>query len=443
MSNITVTHCYPYPHEGETLTVNYLRHHLPNGIILVNHYMPDVTGTLEIDLIVLNYNGVYLLEVKHWLGSIKADQLHWSHSSGEQLPNPIPIIEHKARLMHGLLKNNGLGDVSVMGLVVLSKGTGALDITEPDTRKVFGLHQSLVEALIGREYVFHPNSRTLRSTELTRLRQLIIDSHVTDAERQVHGYRILAEQDRGHYVELTAEDPEFRGRKVRIKQYDVPSVSSWKELEEAVSHFKRDMAALFEAGPHPNLIMPYQFRRDESSDERYYLIMEWAGEQTLADRLATERLELAEQLQLLNDIAAGLAHAHQRQVYHRNLSPASIYLTAQGRAKIGDFDFAKVPTVSRTLAQTGKTLVAGRHVSPEQLFHASDIDQRADIFSLGAIWYDILFRPGSAEIIERDRIDTAPLSDDGKEILKMMLAERRADRPGSMQEIQDWLRTLS
>lgn len=441
-SNVDVVHCYPYPHEGETLTVNYLRHHLSNGILLVNHYMPDVTGTLEIDLVVLNYNGVYLLEVKHWFGAIRADQLHWQHSSGEQRQNPIPIIEHKARLMHGLLRDDGLGDVSVMGLVVLSKGTGALEIVESEAHKVFGLHPSLVEALTGREYVFHPNSRTLRTSELARLRQVILDSHVTDAERQIHGYRVVADRNRDSYVELTAEDIEFPQRKVRIKQYDVPAVGSFKELEEAVSRFKRDMVALYEAGDHPNLVRPFQFRRDESSDERYYLIMEWVGDQTLEDRLAGESIDLDEQLRLLNAIATGLAHVHQRQVYHRNLSPASIYLTAGGRAKVGDFDFAKVPTISRTLAQTGKALVSGRHVSPEVALHAGNVDQRADIYSLGAVWYDMLFRPGPDEFIDRDRIDVAPLPDDGKEILRMMLAERRADRPESMQDVQEWLKSL-
>jgi serine/threonine-protein kinase len=243
-------------------------------------------------------------------------------------------------------------------------------------------------------------------------------------------------------VELTAEDIEFPQRKVRIKQYDVPSVGSYKELQEAVSHFKRDMAALYQAGDHPNLVRPFQFRRDESSDERYYLIMEWVGDQTLADRLAGEPIALDEQLRILNDIAAGLAHTHRHQVYHRNLSPASIYLTPGDRAKIGDFDFAKVPTISRTLAQTGRALVSGRHVSPEQAFHAGKIDQRADIYSLGAVWYDMLFRPGPNEVIERERIDAAPLPDDGKEILRMMLAERRTERPESMVEVEEWLQVV-
>ena len=442
MHDIEVTHCYPNPHIGETLTVNYLRHHLPAGELLVNYYLPDGRGTQEIDLVVLHYNGVYLLEVKHWYGSIEADQLHWRHSSGDVRPSPIPVIEQKARLMHGFLESNGWRNVSVAGLVVLSKGRSALNIEDPSAHKVFGLHDSLVQAITGRDYVFHPDCRVLRGGELHRLRKTILDSHVTDAERQVAGYRVLTESERGPFVELIAEDIEFPGRRVRIKQYDVPAIGTLRELEEAVSRFKRDMAALEEAGRHPNLVMPYQFRRDDSSDERYYLILERADEGTLAARLAAGPIGLDEQLRIVRDVAAALDHCHRHEVIHRNLSPASIYLSDGGEAKMGDFDFAKVPTISRTLVQTGRPLVEGRHVAPEQAFHASDVDGRADIYSLGAVWYDMLFQPSPDEALDRSRIESAPLSDDGREILRMMLAERRAGRPGSMEEVQRWLELL-
>jgi serine/threonine protein kinase len=444
VTSVEVIHCAPHPHIGETLTANYLRHHLPGGsVVLVNYYLPDSPGTLEMDLVVINRNGVYLLEVKHWAGAIEADQVHWRHSSGDRRDSPIVSIEHKARVMHGFLQRQGWGHVSVVGLVVLSKGTGAFHSTDPSAHKVFGLHETLIEALTGRQYVFHPDSPTLASSEVHRLRNVILDNHVADAERRVDGYRILSERERGHYVELEAEDPEFPGRKVRIKQYDVPTVGSQKELEEAVSRFKRDMAALIQAGSHPNLVMPHRFYRDESSDERYHLILEWSGGQTLADRMAAGPIAPAEQLHILKSVAVALAHCHQRQVIHRNLCPASIYLDADGRVIVGDFDFAQVPTISRTLAQTGALLVAGRHVSPEQAFHAHDVDARADVYSLGAVWYDMLFRPEADEPLDRARIAQAPLSEDGQEILHSMLAEQRGDRPASMEEVQHWLDLLA
>jgi len=442
MTEVDVIHCMAHPHIGETLTVNFLRHHLPTGVLLVNYHLPDRAGTLEIDVAVVNHNGIYLLEVKHWYGPIEGDQVYWCHASGDLRRSPIPIIEQKAKIAHGFLAEQGWGDVSVTGLVVLSTGTGAVQLDDPQKHKVFGLHQSLIEALTGRQYVFHPQSKILRSTELERVRQTLLDSHVADAERRVAGYRVLEKHDRDHYVELIAEDPEFPGRKVRIKQYDVPAIGSQRELEEAVSRFKRDMAALVKAGPHPNLVMPHQFVRDESSDERYYLILDWAGERTLAEWLAEGPIPQEEQLRILRGVAVALAHCHQHGVYHRNLSPHSIYLSTSGQARVGDFDFAKVPTVTKTLAKTGKLLVEGRHVSPEQRFHASDVDQRADIYSLGAVWYDMLFQPEADGVIERARIDDAPLPDDGKEILRMMLAQPRSERPQSMEEVQNWLDLL-
>lgn len=154
MTDVRVINCAPHPHIGETLTANYLRHHLPGGsAVLVNYYLPDPPGTLEIDLVVVNRNGVYLLEVKHWLGSIEGDQLHWRHSSGDLRENPIPILEHKVRVMYGFLQRHGWGHVSVAGLVVLSKGTGSFHSTDPSAHKVFGLHETLIQALTGREYV--------------------------------------------------------------------------------------------------------------------------------------------------------------------------------------------------------------------------------------------------------------------------------------------------
>jgi len=447
MSNVKVKHCGPRPHPGETLTANYLRHHLPAGKILVNYYLPVYHGTREIDLVVLTHSGVYLLEVKHWTGA-KADQEKWRHR-GENRPNPIPTIKQKATIMHSFLEEKGWHNISVLGLVVLSKGREALGIhgsvrdetLEEKIRQeidenVFGWnHPSLIEVLTSRK--FHPGRRTLQKTELDRLYDTIFTAHVSDAERQVHGYRILKEQDRGHYVELIGEDE--HSDTVRIKQYDVPYVGSEKELDKAIDRFQRDMSALRAAGRHTNLVMPYRFRRDESSDERHYLILEWTGDQTLADRLAAGPIELSEQKKILAGIADALAHCHQHGVYHRNLSPASIYLTLQGQAVVGDFDFAKVPTISRTLSAQSKSLIVGRHVAPEQLMQLPDVDQRADIFSLGVIWYDMIFRPAKDDAVERERIAAAPLPEYDKEVMQMMLAVSRSERPQSMQEVQQYL----
>jgi len=443
MSEVDVIHCMPHPHIGETLTVNYLRHNLSNGVLLVNYHLPDRTGTQEIDVVVLNYNGVYLLEVKHWWGPIEGDQVHWRHASGDLRRSPIPIIEQKAKITHGFLAQRDWGGVSVTGLVVLVKGTGALQLDDPQKHKVFGLHERLIEALTGREYVFSRGSKILRTSELGRLRQTLLDSRVTDAERRVHGYRVLEEHDRDHYVELIAEDPELPARKVRIKQYDVPAIGSWRELEEAVDRFKRDMEALDKAGWHPNLVTPPRFRRDESSDERYYLILDWSSEQTLAERLAEGPIPQEEQLRILSEIAAALAHCHQHGIVHRNLTPYSIYVPKDQPARLGDFDFARVPAIGKTISKTGQALVDSKYIAPEQLDNPRQADFRADLYSLGAVWYDLLFRRPEDEPVRLALIAKSDLSDEVKELLRSLVAPFPDDRPASVAAVKEWFDILS
>ena len=150
-------------------------------------------------------------------------------------------------------------------------------------------------------------------------------------------------------------------------------------------------------------------------------------------------IELSEQKKILADVANGLSHCHQQGVYHRNLSPSSVYLTPQGRAMVGDFDFARVPTVSRTLSAQSKSLIVGRHVAPEQLMLLPNVDQRADVFSLGVVWYDMVFRPAKDKVVEREKIATASLPDYDKEVMQMLLAVSPPERIQSMQEVRQYL----
>lgn len=443
--SVKVIQCGPHAHPGEVLTTNYLRHHLPCGsIVLVNYYLRDRLGTLEIDHVVINRNGVYLLEVKHWI-RIEANQVHWRNKCGDLVKSPIISIERKVRVMHGFLKEQSREweRVSVVGLVVLSRKPDEFNCTDPNAHKVFELNESLIEALTDREYVFRPSSPTLSSDEIDRLQTAILDSHVTEAERLVAGYRVLSRRDRGYYIDIEGQDPQFPDHKVRIKQYDVPQASSTVEIENAVRRFKRDMTALTQAEPHPNLLMPHKFHCDTSYSERYYLVMEWPWGRTLAERIAAGPIILAEQLHILKNVAAALAHCHEQRVIHRNLTPHAIYLTTDGRVKVGDFDFAKMPAVTRSLSLTGVFPVSGRHVSPEVVFNVHDVDGRADIYSLGTVWYDMLFCPAADDPLERRRIARTQMSKDSQNLLHSMVADQRSKRIKSMAKVKDRLDKLA
>ena len=123
-----------------------------------------------------------------------------------------------------------------------------------------------------------------------------------------------------------------------------------------------------------------------------YYIMPYVEGESLYARLQRERrLPLEEALQITHDVAAALGYAHGRRVLHRDVKPENILL-AGGRALVADFGLARAIGAAdyRKLTETGVIVGTVFYMSPEQLREDRDLDQRADIYSLGCILYEML-----------------------------------------------------
>jgi serine/threonine protein kinase len=123
-----------------------------------------------------------------------------------------------------------------------------------------------------------------------------------------------------------------------------------------------------------------------------YYIMPYVEGESLYARLQRERrLPLEDALQITHDVAAALGYAHGRRVLHRDVKPENILL-AGGRALVADFGLARAIGAAdyRKLTETGVIVGTIYYMSPEQLREDRDLDQRADIYSLGCILYEML-----------------------------------------------------
>jgi serine/threonine-protein kinase len=123
-----------------------------------------------------------------------------------------------------------------------------------------------------------------------------------------------------------------------------------------------------------------------------YYIMPYVEGESLYARLQRERrLPLEEALQITHDVASALGYAHGRRVLHRDVKPENILL-AGGRALVADFGLARAIGAAdyRKLTETGVIVGTVYYMSPEQLREDRDLDQRADIYSLGCILYEML-----------------------------------------------------
>src|SRR5258706_3401561 len=197
-------------------------------------------------------------------------------------------------------------------------------------------------------------------------------------------YEIVAELGKGAMgVVYRANDP-MLNRMVAIKTINTEEAGH-EGMAEYEARFYTEAKA---AGGlnHPNIIIIYDIGK---SGHLVYMAMEYIEGRELRELLAEgQRLAGVQAVDVAGQVAEGLGYAHQHQVVQRDIKPANIMITPQGRAKIADFGIARMRS-SETRTQTGIILGSPKYISPEQVV-GKRADHRSDIFSLGVILYQCL-----------------------------------------------------
>jgi serine/threonine protein kinase len=153
--------------------------------------------------------------------------------------------------------------------------------------------------------------------------------------------------------------------------------------------FSREAQALARLN-HPNIVTVYEFGE---SGGFYYFLMECVDGLNLRQLESAKRLSVEEALGIVPKICDALQYAHEEGVVHRDIKPENILLDKKGRVKIADFGIARI--LGREPARytlTGRQQVIGtpHYMAPEQIQSPATVDHRADIYSLGVVFYEML-----------------------------------------------------
>ena len=158
-----------------------------------------------------------------------------------------------------------------------------------------------------------------------------------------------------------------------------------------VQRFRREAESLAKL-KHPNIVTVFDF---DSVDGIYYFIMDFVQGERLRD--AASRLEgrdcAAQIAEWTCSLCDAVQFAHDNGVVHRDLKPDNIIVTDDGRPILIDFGLAKLLRSSadaERLTQTEQSMGTAHYMAPEQLHDASNVDHRADVFSLGVVLYELV-----------------------------------------------------
>ncbi|HKW28105.1 MAG TPA: protein kinase [Verrucomicrobiae bacterium] len=233
----------------------------------------------------------------------------------------------------------------------------------------------------------------------------------------------------------------YKARQPRLNRLVALKILAREKEQDTqfTERFTREAQALARLN-HPNIVTVYDFgtvgqasslspseKRDEKSEtgatpvlQLHYLVMEFVDGLNLRQLLQAGKMPSEQALAIVPKICEALQYAHEQGVVHRDIKPENILLDKSGRVKIADFGIAKMmgdEPGQQTLTGAKDTVGTPHYMAPEQIEKPLTVDHRADIYSLGVVFYEMLtgelplgkFQPPSKKVQIDVRLDEVVL----------------------------------
>lgn len=426
-------HASEFPHEQEALEL--LRARMPDTSPFrawSNFEFIAEDGSInEVDALIVSTDRIFLVEIKHWSGTITGTQNSWvvTQNGGRKRyeENPLLLANRKAKKLKSLLRDQAPFKSArvpyIQAVVFLSSPRCSLKLDDIAAQHIYLRPDadrqgkpSIIDVITGRASEtkdWPPLSRDVeralnRAMEQLGLRQRTRAATVGDYVLT----RLIAENDR--YQDWEARHARVDGDRKRVRIFPYAQNAAEADKRERKDVATREYELLRQVR-HDHILTPGQLTE---SDIGPALIYDYQPDaQRLDHRLeaASSPLGISQRLDLVRQIAEALAYAHQRGVYHRALSPWTVEVTEQadGHLSARIRDWQSGSSNQQTQSQTRMTLHVGQLAgvidspqsavyAPPEVIAGDGYDPASiDLFALGALSYAIFSGKHPATDIEQ------------------------------------------
>jgi protein kinase-like protein/nuclease-like protein len=393
---------------SETKAIRELSALLPDHYIIFHNFELTTGRGLpyEYDMCVIGDFAVWHVEVKGYRGMIKGNPAQWEFENGYRSPSPIPLANKKTKILSSKLRshNRALDRVWVETCILLTDDQAKVRIRDDQASRVIQLKDAL-------DYFTDPRRIPVQTSDITRHHNGICEALFGGARprkkvKQIGLYDVL---DRINQTEtrtvFMAKHRYIRTRpKTILKVFHFDIYTSSEERERQIARIFHDQDACRLLGAHPNLIdTSDMFAWD---DNKFVLPTEYIESgrplSMIIEHEEDRDVTWKSKADWVGKMASGLQHAHSRGVIHRDLRPLNVVIAPKGVVKLVNFDLAKVAGNSLQLSPDRiRKRLDRRYVAPETWTTPHVADARSDIYSLGAIFYELITSKPAYEDIEK------------------------------------------
>jgi serine/threonine protein kinase len=283
----------------------------------------------------------------------------------------------------------------------------------------------------------------ITASQAHRLRNTIREARTTAATHQIPGYQVLDKIGAGAMAVVYKAKQLSLNRIVAIKVLP----KRFTQNPEYVERFYKEGQAAGKLN-NPHIVQAVDVGE---AGGYHYFVMEYVEGKTLYDDLAAGKIfSEQEAVDVIIQVAEALRHAHSMGLIHRDVKPKNIMINKEGVVKLADMGLARETTdIEAAKTEKGKAYGTPYYISPEQIRGEMDIDERADIYGLGATFYhlvtgrvpymaedpvEVMKKHLRDELVPPDHINTS-LSSGVSEVIEVMMAKNKAERYSNIDEL--------